>query len=986
MPRRAPLAERAIVIDLAAGRLSIDDRPVELRPKTWEVLRYLVERAGQLVGKDELFDAIWADTAVSESTLSKSIGELRSALDDSSADPRFLETVSRRGFRWIGRARVVGGSLDQHDATTGATAGSTGAPGAAGPDDGDSEVIARERELAKMEAALARARAGRRQVLFVTGEAGAGKTTLVDRFLERLARGDDAEPVLVAHGQCIETSGQHEPYLPVFDAIDRLARDRSSGPVVVDALRRCAPTWVAQMPSLAVASASAPAAGDAAPGRMLRELTSAVDEVASQRTLVVVLEDAHWADLATTDACSALARQRDGAHLLILVTMRTAEAVVLEHPVVSLCRDLVARRAAEEIALASFGGDDLTRYLAARCPGLDERGEIAGWLLQQTAGNPLFVRLVLDEWVARGIVTAGPDGRWSLAGDVDEARRTVPDSLRALLERQVEQLPADERGVLEAASVHLGEFHAASLAAAIGRDPEEVEDACLRIVRRGQLLRSCGRVVTPDGLFTEQFAFLHATVQHVIADDLPSTRRRRLHLAAAEQLEREYAGRTRAVSAQLAVHYEAAGDVARAVRHLRDSAKAAMRRDSPRDAIVTLERALGLIDQTPSFADRDGERILALSALGHAHQLVYGFVAPKVEELWSRTGELAASREDARGQVIAHAGGIMVSCVSARYADGEAAIRKALPMLSLVEEEGSRQALLFSAATVRYRIAALQDAASMFEAALALKDASDTMPGADVVAVLQSQYAPVLVLQGRFDEARRMVAESLARARAHSHYSVCVASAIAAWALALMHDYGAAAPIATRALEIAEADGYRTWSTRPLFLLGMSAIREGRVEQGSAQVRAALEGRVSDGQVVDQSSLLCLYAEGLMDAGRDGADDVLRQASEFVAASGELYCESEIYRLKAKSRRLAGGHASEVEAELRRAVELAALRGLNWHGVLASSDLAALLVEQGRAGEALAVLEPACAAVTGGEDLAGMRAARELCERAAGLA
>lgn len=984
MARRTPSSVPSLVIDIAAGRVTVDDTPVELRPKTWEVLRYLVERAGQLVGKDELFDAVWADTAVSESTLSKSVGELRSALDDSSQSPRFLETVSRRGFRWIGPVKVVGGAVA--DQPGGVSEPSAPAATGAAADEGGSGVIARDRELGELEAALSRARAGRRQVLFVTGEAGAGKTTLVDRFLERIRGASGTDAVLVAHGQCIETSGQHEPYLPVFDALDRLARDRASGQLVLEALRRCAPTWVAQMPSLAVSPASAPAATGVAPGRMLRELTTAIDEIASQETLVLVLEDAHWADLATTDACSALARQRDGARLLVLVTMRTAEAMVLEHPVVALSRDLVARRAAEEIALVSFGREALDTYLASRCPGLGEHDGIADWLLHQTAGNPLFVRLVVDDWVSRGVVARSPDGRWSLAGDVEDARRTVPDSLRALLERQVEQLSADERGVLEAASVHLGDFHAASIAAATGRDAEEVEDACLRIVRRGQLLRSCGRIVTADGLVTEQFAFLHATVQRVIADDLPSTRRRRLHLAAAEQLEREYAGRTRAVSSQLAVHYEAAGDVARAVRNLRDSAKAAMRRDSPRDAILTLEHALALIDQTPSFPDRDGERVLALSSLGHAHQLVYGFVSPKVEALWSRTRDLATSSDDARGQVLAHAGSIMVSCVSARYADGEEVIRKALPLLPSVEDEGSRQALMFSAATVRYRIAALDDAASLFDAALALKDSSDTMPGADVVALLQSQYAPVLVLQGRVDEARRLVDGSLARARAHSHYSVCVTSAIAAWALAMLHDFSAAAPIAARALEIAEADGYRTWSTRPLFLLGMSAIQEGRVEQGSAQVRAALEGRASDGQVVDQSSLLCLYAEGLMNAGREGWDEILDQAADFVAGSGELYCECEIYRLKAKSRRLAGGHASEVEADLRRSLELAALRGMHWHALLASSDLAALMIGQGRAAEVPSLLEPACAAIAGGNDLPAMRTARELLARAAGTA
>ena len=96
-----------VILDVAAGRLLVDDRQVDLRPKTWEVLRVLAGRAGKLVTKDELLDAVWADTAVTEGTLSKSIGELRVAFGDDAASPRWIETVPRRGFRWVGRARIV---------------------------------------------------------------------------------------------------------------------------------------------------------------------------------------------------------------------------------------------------------------------------------------------------------------------------------------------------------------------------------------------------------------------------------------------------------------------------------------------------------------------------------------------------------------------------------------------------------------------------------------------------------------------------------------------------------------------------------------------------------------------------------------------------------------------------------------------------------------------------------------------------------------
>jgi DNA-binding winged helix-turn-helix (wHTH) protein/RecA/RadA recombinase len=966
-------AAPSLVLDLAAGRLQVDDRSIELRPKTWEVLCALAERAGELVTKNELLDRVWPDTAVSEGILNKSIGELRAALDDSRGEPRCIETVPRRGYRWIGRARIVprgsGGSV--------AAAG----PPEAAPPSARSElltptIVARDDDLARLDAVLARARSGRRQVVFVTGEAGAGKTTVVDHFVTRA--GAAGTSVLVLHGQCLETSGLYEPYLPLLDGFERLARDPATADTVVPVLQRFAPAWVAQIASLA--PPRDPSA-TTAPGSMLRELATVIDELARDRTVVVVLEDAHWADFATTDAIGALAKRRDAARLLVVVTERKAEALALDHPVIGVERDLVSRGVGEEIALVPFAGVDLRAYVAARCPGLEARGEIAMWLLQQTAGNPLFVRLVLDEWIARGMVEAGADGVWAPVGEEEEMRRTVPDSLRALLERQLAALAAEERSVLEAASVRIGAFHAAQIAAAVAMDVDDADSLCESIARRGQLLRASGEIVGADGRLAEQYVFLHATVQSVVAAGLPSTRRRRFHRAAAAQLEQEYVGRLPAVASVLAVHYEAAGETIRAAFHLREAGRQAMTRDAPRDAITTLENALDLIDANPGLPDGESVRVLVMVYLTHARQLAYGFIDSQVAELWSRTSKLAEANEDATERLVADSGSIVVACVAGRYAEAEDLIRASLPRLDVVEEGGVRKTFFFAAGCTRYRIAMMADSCAMFEAALATSHDTDPIPGADMNALLMSQYAPAVALAGRPDYVRELAEQSMARASVHSHYSECVTGTLASWALAMVGDYEAATPIAARCFEIAEADNFRTWTTRPLFVLGMADILEGRVDQGIVKVRAGLEGRRGDGQLVDHSAMCCMFAEALLDAGRAGAADLLKEAADFVATSGELFAETEILRLEARMQRETGAEAAAVEQALRRALELAQLRGIRWHALRAATDLADLLVESGRREEAEAVLAPAAAAIAGGERLAAMRCASETLER-----
>jgi len=934
------------------------------------VLRALVERPGQLITKTELLDRVWADTAVSEGTLNKSIGELRAAFDDSRESPRCIETVSRRGFRWIGEARILAAAgisapFAELPAEAPIVAGSPG------------RLVARSAEVARLDAALARARTGKRQVVFIAGEAGAGKTTLVDHFLDGAAASGSGAAPIVAHAQCLETSGLHEPYLPLLDALERLTRDVHVGDTVTGVLRRCAPTWVAQMPTLVRGDASGAAP---MPGSMLRELIAVFDEIARTRPVVLALEDAHWADLATTDACAAMARRRDPAQLVVIVTMRTAEAMLSEHPIVALRQDLVARTAGEVIDLVPFAAGDLRDYLESRCRGLEQRGETVDWLLSQTAGNPLFVRLVLDEWIARRLIAEGSNGAWSPQGDADEMRRTVPDSLRALLDRQVARLGTAERAVLEAASVRVGAFAPASVAAAAGVDTDDAEELCESIARRGGLLRDAGEAAAADGRLAGQYAFLHATVQNVVVAGLPASRRRRLHLAAAEQIEREHAGGTASVAALLAVHYEAAGDVRKAVESHLAAAKLAMHRDAPRDGIAMLEGALVLMDASHG-ATLEDERVLVLKYLTHARQLAFGFADPKVRELWSRTSELAASSENFQERLVADAGSIVSGCVSGRYAEAEAIVRAALPMVERVADAGALKTFFFAAGTLLYRMAMMADSCAIFERALAMTHEGDALPGADLDALLISQYAPAVALAGKPDEVRHMAEVSLARARVHSHYSECTTAAMVSWALVLLGDHEAATPIALRAMEIANADNFPTWTTRQQVVVGLLAMADGRIDEGMQEIRTGMDGRKHEGQLCDHSAMCCLVAESLMNAGLGGAETFLDEAADFCAQTGELYSESEVYRLRARLVGLDGASAADREPLLRRALDLAQLRGIRWHAMLAAADLAGILAEDGRTAEARALLEPALAAVAGQSQLAAIVRAREVLAR-----
>ena len=299
-------------LDAADERLWRDAQAVRLRPKTFAVLRHLAERPGRLVTKEELFAGVWPGTTVTEDTLTKSIRELREALGDDARAPRFIETVHGRGFRWIAEP----------------------APQAA-----DATFVGREAELRRLDACLAAASDGRRQLVFITGEAGMGKTALVDAFVRRL----DGTPI-VARGHCIEHHGAGEPYMPILDALAQVGAGAGRERVAA-ALRRHAPAWLGELPSVVEPSGGAAPERGSTPARMLRELGMALAALAADVPLVLVLEDLHWSDHGTVDALALLARRSEPTRLLVLATVRPVDLLVHGHPLAGVKAELVRQGA-----------------------------------------------------------------------------------------------------------------------------------------------------------------------------------------------------------------------------------------------------------------------------------------------------------------------------------------------------------------------------------------------------------------------------------------------------------------------------------------------------------------------------------------------------------------------------------------------------------------------------------------------------------------
>jgi DNA-binding winged helix-turn-helix (wHTH) protein len=240
---------------------------VPLRRKVFQVLVYLLEQRHRVVPRDEVLAQVWPDRYVGEETLTSCVKAVRWAVGDTGRAQRVIQTVHGHGLRFVAAVTVA--------ATAPAPASAPLPPWpparlTAAP------LVGRAAELAALHDWYTTARQGTRQVGFLMGDAGAGKTAQVDAFVAQVA----AEgAVWIGHGQCIDHYGAGEAYLPVIEALGRLCRG-PEGSHILTWLRQHAPSWLAQMPTLlpvAERDTVQHQAGDTTQARMLRELAEALE-------------------------------------------------------------------------------------------------------------------------------------------------------------------------------------------------------------------------------------------------------------------------------------------------------------------------------------------------------------------------------------------------------------------------------------------------------------------------------------------------------------------------------------------------------------------------------------------------------------------------------------------------------------------------------------------------------------------------------------
>jgi DNA-binding CsgD family transcriptional regulator/tetratricopeptide (TPR) repeat protein len=430
-------------------------------------------------------------------------------------------------------------------------------------------LVGRDEQMAALEAAFDSVRQGGPAAVLLGGEAGVGKSRLVSEF----GQAASAAGARVLTGGCLELGTDGLPFAPFTTVLRGLVHEMGADAVASMLPGRTTRGLARLLPELGEPDTSGEP-GEAR-ARLFEEVLSALEHLTRHSPVVLVIEDAHWADRSSRDLLTFLVgNQRVMSGLLIVVTFRSDE-LHRTHPLRPMLATLDRIAWVERIELPRLTRHD-TAELAVRILGREPADQLADSLYRRSEGNPLFVETLL-----------GCDGELSCE---------LPESLRDLLLAGVRRLPDDTQEVLRVASAG-GEMTGHALLAAVTGLDDAALTSALRPAVTANVLRA-----QADG-----YAFRHELIREALHEDLLPGEHGRLHSRFADAIDADRSlvppGRA---AIEMAHHWHSAHDSVWALIGAWQAAGQAERTVAPAERLSLLARVLELWDQVPDAAQRIG--------------------------------------------------------------------------------------------------------------------------------------------------------------------------------------------------------------------------------------------------------------------------------------------------------------------------------------------------------------------------------------------
>jgi serine/threonine protein kinase/tetratricopeptide (TPR) repeat protein len=506
--------------------------------------------------------------------------------------------------------------------------------------------LGREPEIARLENALHHAIAGEGQVMFVSGEAGSGKSTLTRAFTQR-AQMDQAE-LLVTWGNCNAYSGIGHPYLPFQDVFGMLVGDVegkwTAGAISGDQARRlwhfsivALETMVKLGPDLIGSIAMETSLGkkaktlktirgdwseklftmlevrttprqDLQQSHLFEQCVNVLQELSTQQPIIIVLDDLQWADTASISLLFHLGRRITASRLLIIGIYRPDELLLDRdgdrHPLVTVLNEFQRTFGDINIDLDSVSSSERRKFVNA-C--LDQKPNSFGddfrqTLFEHTGGHALFVIELIRGMQERADLVRNDQGVWEVGPDLNWQQ--LPAKLEGVIAERIGRLRKPLRDLLYVASVEGEQFTTEVIAAIQGIDRRELlHKLSQELGLRHRLVRECGEQKVGNRTIS-RFEFVHLIYQRYVYNQLGNAERLLLHQQVTEKLEQIFQGNLEKIAVTLLQHYTKLGDREKTLKYLVLAGKQALRQFAYQEAIDHLSKATTTIPITDDEVSR----------------------------------------------------------------------------------------------------------------------------------------------------------------------------------------------------------------------------------------------------------------------------------------------------------------------------------------------------------------------------------------------
>jgi TOMM system kinase/cyclase fusion protein len=834
-------------------------------------------------------------------------------------------------------------------------------------------LVGREEELEFLRARWEQVKAGRGQVVLLSGEAGIGKSRLVHLVKDQVAHEPSAG---VMACQCVAYA-QNSPLYPLIDWLEReeleLMRDDSPQQKLAKLeawlarsgfpLPETVPLF-ATLLSIPLGEGSTPLPLTPAQHKhkTLQAILTALQWCAAQHPLLLVMEDLHWADASTLELLTLLVDRMPMARTLLLLTCRP-----------EFTPPWGVRSHLAQVTLTRLPQQQTATMIARLTQGKALPAEVLRQLVLKTDGVPLFVEELTKMVLESGWLSAREE-RYELTGPLPPL--VIPTTLHDSLMARVDRLTTVKE-VLQ-------------LGATLGQEfPYDVLWA-VSSLDEGTLQRELHRLVEAELLYQSGFPpqaryrFKHALIQDIAYQQMLRSKRQQSHQRIAQVLEGQFAEATEAQPELLAYHYTEAGLLEHAIPYWQRASRRAMERSANVEAVGHLTKGIALLKQLEDTPARLQQELECQTALGTALMATRGYAAPEVAQTYSRARELCQQVGDVP-QLFSALWGVWY--FYAVRPDVRKAAEVAQQLFALAQRAHDAThlmvahrvlgATLIVQGALAQGLAQLRQGMSLYEPqqhrALAL------VYGQDIGVVCQQWSAWALWLLGYPDQAWQLMREALQMAQEVSHpLTLAYVMTHGAYFHLFRRDTARARALAESALRLAMEQGFGLFIASAKIMLGEVA-EPGAIAAGIARMREGIAAWRATGAELFLPFHLTQLAAAYGNVGQaDVGLTVVAEALALVERGGEHIWDADLYRVRGELMLMSGADASAAEACFHDALAVARRQGAKVYELRAAVSLSRLLKTQGQTEKARMLLLKTYSWFTEGFDTADLQEAKVL--------